>query len=583
MATPVLVDTKGFTSVQEPERRSLQDDEKSLDSGSQSPTSRKQKLQSSADEPEVQYGTQEDNPHGLYIKDHLGQPTPDESAILSEFYEPPDEYENKHRWDPKATWTPAEQKALLRKLDLRVAFVACICFAALQLDRGNISNALSDNMLKDLHLTTADYNVGQTIFYCSFLFAELPSQMISKKLGSDVWIPIQMMAWSAVAIAQVGLTGKTSFFITRSLLGLIEGGFIADTILYLSYFYTSAELTIRLAFFWVSLTVTTIIGAFLAAGILQLRHHTHLEGWRWLFALEGTATFLVGVFAFFYLPPGPTQTHKTVISKIRGHGWFTEREEVIIVNKVLRDDPTKSSMHNREGLGFDDFWRSLADYDMWPLYILGLTTFIAPHTVGAYFTLTLRSLKFTVFQTNLLTIPSQVLQIIGNLSLAYFSKRINERVLVSSIAPIWLFILFIAVITIPDSTNRWGRYALLTLVQGWPYPHPIMVSLNSMNAGSVRTRTVASSLYNMFVQASSLIASNIYQPSDAPFYHKGNRGLLGIISANLVLFWVAKAWYIYRNKQRANKWNSWSREEKRHYIATTTDKGNKRVDFRFLH
>ncbi|TXT12835.1 hypothetical protein VHUM_01236 [Vanrija humicola] len=583
MTTPVLVDTKGFASVRDDERPTLHDDEKSIDS-THSPSSGKAHLQGSqSDEPDVQYGTQEDNPHGLHIKDHLGQPTAAESEILATFYEPPDEYENKHRWDPRVTWTPAEQKALLRKLDLRVALVACICFAALQLDRGNISNALSDNMLKDLHLTTAHYNLGQTIFYCCFLFAELPSQMISKKLGSDVWIPIQMMSWSAVAIAQVGLTGRTSFYITRALLGLIEGGFIADTILYLSYFYTSAELTIRLAFFWVSLTITTIIGAFLAAGILKLRDHTHLEGWRWLFAIEGTLTFLIGIFAFFYLPPGPTQTHKTVISKIRGHGWFTEREETIIVNKVLRDDPTKSSMHNREGLGFEDFWRSLSDYDMWPLYILGLTTFIGPGTVGAYFTLTLRSLGYSTFQTNLLTIPSQVIQIIGNLSLAFLSKRIKERILVSSIAPMWLFIMFIAIITIPDSTSKWGRWALLTLVQGYPYPHPILVSLNSMNAGSVRTRTVASSLYNMFVQASSLIASNIYQPKDAPFYHKGNRALLGIISANLVLFWLSKGWYIWRNNQRAKKWNSWTREEKQHYIATTKDKGNKRVDFRFLH
>lgn len=56
---------------------------------------------------------------------------------------------------------------------------ACLIFFCLQLDRVNISSALSDNMLTDLKLTTQDYNNGMSIFYACFLFAELPSRECS--------------------------------------------------------------------------------------------------------------------------------------------------------------------------------------------------------------------------------------------------------------------------------------------------------------------------------------------------------------------------------------------------------------------
>ena len=217
---------------------------------------------------------------------------------LDKYYQPIDSYEGRHRYDPKATWSIAEEKALIRRLDIRVCAYCCLMFFALQLDRANISQALSDNFLKDLGMNTDDYNTGQTIFYASFLAAELPSQLVSKKIGPDNWIPIQMISWSIVACCQARLTGRATFFITRSLLGIIEGGFIPDVILYLSYFYKSKELPIRLSFFWGAYGCTFIISAFLAYGILHLGGVDGLAGWQWLFALEGSLTALIGIISW---------------------------------------------------------------------------------------------------------------------------------------------------------------------------------------------------------------------------------------------------------------------------------------------
>lgn len=84
--------------------------------------------------------------------------------------------------------------------------------------------ATSDNMLGDLGMNTNDYNTGQTIFLVCFLAAELPSQLLSKWFGPDRWIPVQMVAWSLVAACQSFVTSKGTYFTTRALLGLLEGG-----------------------------------------------------------------------------------------------------------------------------------------------------------------------------------------------------------------------------------------------------------------------------------------------------------------------------------------------------------------------
>ena len=108
-----------------------------------------------------------------------------------------------------------------------------------------------------------------------------------------------MVSWSIVAICQARMTGRATFYLFRCLLGLIEGGFIPDVILYLSYFYKSKELPIRLSFFWGSYAMTHIISAFLAFGILRLRGHSGWAGWQWLFAIEGALTAVIGVVSWY--------------------------------------------------------------------------------------------------------------------------------------------------------------------------------------------------------------------------------------------------------------------------------------------
>ncbi|KAL2871152.1 major facilitator superfamily domain-containing protein [Aspergillus lucknowensis] len=490
------------------------------------------------------------------------------------------EYECRHAFDPTLTWAREEERAVLRKIDWHVCLWACVMFFGLQVDRGNLIQAVSDNMLDDLGLSTNDYNTGNMIFYISFLMSELPSQLVSKALGPDRWIPIQISLWSLVATSQSALQGRRSFFLTRSLLGILEGGFIPDIVLWLSYFYTSRELPTRLSLFWTTLSVTEIFGSFVAFGVLHMRGVLGWGGWRWLFLIEGLLTLVIGLASFFKMPASAVETK----TWFRPKGWFSDREVGIVVNRVLRDDPSKGDMHNRQAITLSRLWSALRDYDLWPLYLLGLLVYTPIVPIRTYITLTLKGVGFNTFVTNLLIIPYNITHILMLNGLTHLSERLNERSLVAMLQSLWVFPCLLTLRLWSEAmVDAWGTYAIMTVLLSYPYCHAILVGWTSKNSNNVGTRTVSAAVYNMSVQMGNIIGNNVFRADDAPLYKRGYSVLLGLNVLGVALFLGTKVYYIRRNRYRERVWARMSEEQREDYMKNSPDTGSKRLDFRFAH
>ena len=95
------------------------------------------------------------------------QPSVFDGAATAEKYHPPPSWENTHRFDPTFRWTWGEENKLVRKIDFRIMVWACIMFMSLELDRSNLVQALTDNFLKDLGMTTN----GMLALFALHLFA----------------------------------------------------------------------------------------------------------------------------------------------------------------------------------------------------------------------------------------------------------------------------------------------------------------------------------------------------------------------------------------------------------------------------
>ncbi|GAV46428.1 hypothetical protein ZYGR_0A00190 [Zygosaccharomyces rouxii] len=505
---------------------------------------------------------------------------PEIANYYSSIYEN-SQYECRHLFDPDFTWTRKEEKRVIKKNDWYVTFWTFLMFTALDFDRSNISQALSDNMLENLNLTTNDYNTANTINLVCFLAAELPSQLISKKIGADVWIPTQMCLWSIVSVCQASMTTKSGFYATRALLGALQGGFICDVCLWMSYFFTSKELPFRLSLFYIANPMTSVWSSLLSFGLLKIKTGGLMnQSWRWLFLVEGLFTLLIGIMSFLKMPPSPAQTK----AWYRKKGWYTDREEKIVVNRVLRDDPTKGDMHNRQPVSPKELLKTLLDYDLLLIYIVRFLGDIGSSPVSTYMTLTLRKLGFSTYKTNALSIPYNVLSVITMLLAGYFSEIVNQRSLIIMGTPIWILACLFPLRFWPGSqVNTWGTYALLTVLLGHAPIWPLSISWCSANSNSVRTRAVSAAMVNIYSQAAGIVSANIYRTPDKPLYHKGNDALIGIAFGTIAACLFTKFYYIYRNKQKDKIWNAFTEEEKLRYTIETTDDGNKRLDFRFVH
>jgi hypothetical protein len=489
-------------------------------------------------------------------------------------------YECKSHFDPTFEWTKAEEDEVLKVLGYRVTLLACFMFVGLQIDRGNIGQAISDNMLEDLGLTTEDYNLSNTLSKLAFLAVEIPSGMMCKWLGPDTWLPIQIVLWSLVAISQGFITGRTSFLVTRTLIAILEGGFIPEMVLWLSYFFTSKELSVKLSYFWSSAAATQCFCGLLAFLLLRMRGFLGLEGWRWLFIIEGIFTLIIGVSSYFMIVPSVVET-KTLWNP---KGWFDHHQEKIVVNRVLRDDPSKGDMHNKQAIGFKLLWKAIKDYDLWPVYIIGFLAFIPVNTITYYFTLNLKEAGFSTFDVNLLTIPSNILHIFFLIGITRFSEHINERSLVELISPLWVLpgLAILRWSNIIDD-NKYLMFTVSTFILAQPYIHSINVSWVSRNSNSIKTRTISAALYNMFNQAGGMMAANVYRPDDAPRYRRGNEQLFWLSVFTGVFLVGVKVYYVWRNHQKEKIWSQWDYAQKEDYIHNTKDEGNKRLDFRFVH
>ena len=192
----------------------------------------------------------------------------------------------------------------IRKITWRIVPFLMVCYFFNLLDRVNLGFAALE-MNKDLGFNAAVYGLGGSIFFISYFLCEVPSNLALQKVGARRWIARIMISWGMVSGAMAFVSGETSFYTIRFLLGAAEAGFFPGVILYLTYWFPSAYRARIVATFMVSIPLASFLGSLLSAALLHVHGFMGLNGWQWLFIIEGIPSVLLGIVTWFYLTDKP--------------------------------------------------------------------------------------------------------------------------------------------------------------------------------------------------------------------------------------------------------------------------------------
>ncbi|KAK7056659.1 hypothetical protein VNI00_002376 [Paramarasmius palmivorus] len=314
----------------------------------------------------------------------------------------------------------AAQKRAVRRLDYAVLPVMTLYYLLSFLDRANIGNARVAGLQKALQMTDHQYQVAVTVLYVPYICAELPANLLLRKIGPRVMMPVLLTVWGILVTMQGVVSNYAGLVVLRALLGLVEGPMFPGIVLYLSGFYTRRELSMRVAVFFSSASLSGAFSGLLAAAIVNMDGVGGKPGWAWIFLLEGLFSIVIGVIGFFVTPSTPRDVKF----------FLTDQDKDIIERRLIADRP---SVVPHDHFSFKEVYRSLKSPHVIMLFVIFYMLGTTLYGLALFLPSIVNQLGFTPNQSQLLSVGPFAAGFMVTMVSAYWSDKKQARAIPSAL------------------------------------------------------------------------------------------------------------------------------------------------------
>jgi MFS family permease len=225
------------------------------------------------------------------------------------------------------------RRSALRKNAWRMLPILTLAFMFNYIDRTSVGFA-GLTMNKDLGLTATQFGWGAGVLFIGYCVFEIPSNLALHRFGARRWLARIMITWGVAAAATAFVVGPQSFYAARLVLGIAEAGFFPGAAFLLAGWFPAQYRTRALAMLSMAVPLSSVIGGPFSVLLLELNGVGGLQGWQWMFLVQGLPACILGFLVLVMLRDRPQEAH-----------WLTppERDALMtMLQEERRDRPAGS-------------------------------------------------------------------------------------------------------------------------------------------------------------------------------------------------------------------------------------------------
>ncbi|KAF2219732.1 phthalate transporter [Elsinoe ampelina] len=438
------------------------------------------------------------------------------------------------------SFSPAEDKAMRRRIDWRLVPALGLMYGCSLMDRTNLPNAAIAGLTRDLALNVGyRYSLINLTFFISYVVFQPPMTVLCRKIGPTMLLPGICLLWGIVVLGFGFVNNWQSMVGLRFALGFFEAGFFPGCVYVLSAWYTRYEVGRRYSVFYGIGGLLSALSGPLAYGLMQMEGIEGLRGWRWIFIMEGVITVAIALGGYLFMVRFPDQEMKR--PSVR---FLKAAECQHVIDKINkdRDDVQVEKFNMRKYLA------SGKDIEVWGFGLIFLCTTTVAYAFAFFLPIILReSLGFSVLASQCLGTPPYVLGMI----LMYLSAWVGDKY--QTRAPIIIFNAVLSLIGLPilgfASNGSLRYFGIFIATAGTQANVPNTMSYQANNIRGQWKRAFCSASLTGLGGIGGIAGSLIFRSQDSPTYVPGMIGCIVATCIVIATSCLLTLYFRYMNKK----------------------------------